>query len=59
MAFDVKTLKSELMPSHYGDMLLPIGVVGILLIMLLPLPAFLLDLFLSLSLIIAILILLF
>ena len=46
------------MPSHYGDMLLPVGVVGILLIMLLPLPAFLLDVFLSLSLTIAILILL-
>ncbi len=46
------------MPSHYGDMLLPVGVVGILLIMLLPLPSFLLDVFLSFSLTIAILILL-
>ncbi len=58
MALDTKAIKAQLMPSHYGDMLLPIGVVGILLIMLLPLPAFLLDLFLSLSLIVAILILL-
>ncbi|GJL53250.1 MAG: flagellar biosynthesis protein FlhA [Nitrospirales bacterium] len=46
------------MPSHYGDMLLPIGVVGILLIMLLPLPSLLLDLLLSFSLVMAILVLL-
>ena len=46
------------MPSHYGDVLLPVGVVSILMLMLIPLPAFLLDLFLSFSLTIAILILL-
>ena len=41
MAFDVERLKSELMPAHYGDVILPVGVVGLLLLMLLPLPPFL------------------
>ena len=34
MAFDSERLKQELTPSHYGDVLLPIGVVGLLLVML-------------------------
>ena len=46
MAFDSQSLKQELTPGHYGDVLLPVGVVGLLLLMLLPLPPFLLDLFL-------------
>ncbi len=58
MAFDSDRLKSELMPAHYGDVLLPMGVVGLLLLMLLPLPPFLLDLFLSFSITLAVLILL-
>ena len=58
MAFDTERLKTELTPSHYGDVLLPVGVVGMLLLMLLPLPTFLLDLFLSFSITLAVLILL-
>lgn len=58
MAFDPQKLKHELTPTHYGDVLLPVGVVGMLLLMLLPLPPFLLDLFLSFSMTLAILILL-
>ncbi len=58
MAFDSQTLKQELTPGHYGDVLLPVGVVGLLLLMLLPLPPFLLDLFLSFSITLAVLILL-
>lgn len=58
MAFDSQKLRSELTPAHYGDVLLPIGVVGMLLLMLLPLPSFLLDLFLSFSITLAVLILL-
>jgi flagellar biosynthesis protein FlhA len=58
MAFDSQQLKKELTPAHYGDVLLPVGVVGMLLLMLLPLPSFLLDLFLSFSMTLAILILL-
>ena len=49
MAFDSAQLKRDLTPAHYGDVLLPVGVVGLLLLMLLPLPPFLLDLFLSFS----------
>ena len=58
MAFDSQKLRNELTPAHYGDVLLPIGVVGMLLLMLLPLPSFLLDLFLSFSITLAVLILL-
>ncbi|MCW5783897.1 MAG: flagellar biosynthesis protein FlhA [Nitrospirales bacterium] len=58
MAFDSQKLRDELTPAHYGDVLLPIGVVGMLLLMLLPLPSFLLDLFLSFSITLAVLILL-
>ncbi len=58
MAFDSGKLKLELTPAHYGDVLLPIGVVGLLLLMLLPLPSFMLDLFLSFSITLAMLILL-
>ena len=58
MAFDSHKLRHELTPAHYGDVLLPIGVVGMLLLMLLPLPSFLLDLFLSFSITLAVLILL-
>jgi flagellar biosynthesis protein FlhA len=58
MAFDSQKLRHELTPAHYGDVLLPIGVVGMLLLMLLPLPSFLLDLFLSFSITLAVLILL-
>ena len=58
MAISISALKEDLMPSHYGDVLLPIGVVGILMLMLLPLPPLLLDLFLTFSLTVAILILL-
>ena len=58
MAFDTERLKTELTPSHYGDVLLPVGVVGLLVLMLLPLPTFLLDLFLSFSITLAVLILL-
>jgi flagellar biosynthesis protein FlhA len=58
MAFDSQRLRHELTPAHYGDVLLPIGVVGMLLLMLLPLPPFLLDLFLSFSITLAVLILL-
>ncbi len=58
MAFDSQKLRKELTPAHYGDVLLPIGVVGMLLLMLLPLPSFLLDLFLSFSITLAVLILL-
>jgi flagellar biosynthesis protein FlhA len=58
MAFDSEKLKFELTPSHYGDILLPLGVVGLLLLMLLPLPPFLLDLFLTFSITLTMLILL-
>ncbi len=58
MAFDSERLKQALTPAHYGDVLLPIGVVGLLLLMLLPLPPFMLDLLLSFSITLAILILL-
>ncbi len=58
MAFDTDKMKLELTPAHYGDVLLPIGVVGLLLLMLLPLPSFMLDLFLSFSITLAMLILL-
>ncbi|MDH5587491.1 MAG: flagellar biosynthesis protein FlhA [Nitrospirota bacterium] len=58
MAFDSEKMKLELTPAHYGDVLLPIGVVGLLLLMLLPLPSFMLDLFLSFSITLAMLILL-
>ncbi len=58
MAFDSERLKLELTPSHYGDVLLPVGVVGLLLVMLLPLPPFMLDLLLSFSITLAMLILL-
>ena len=58
MAFDSERLKHELTPAHYGDVLLPIGVVGLLLLMLLPLPPFMLDLLLSFSITLAMLILL-
>jgi flagellar biosynthesis protein FlhA len=58
MAFDTEKLKQELTPAHYGDVLLPVGVVGLLLLMLLPLPPFLLDLFLSFSITLSMLILL-
>jgi flagellar biosynthesis protein FlhA len=58
MAFDSAKFKLELTPAHYGDVLLPIGVVGLLLLMLLPLPPFMLDLFLSFSITLAMLILL-
>ncbi|MEX2493424.1 MAG: flagellar biosynthesis protein FlhA [Nitrospirales bacterium] len=51
-------MKLELTPAHYGDVLLPIGVVGLLVLMLLPLPSFMLDLFLSFSITLAMLILL-
>ena len=34
MAFDSKIFKQEFTPSHYGDVLLPVGVVGVLLLML-------------------------
>ena len=50
--------KSDITAKHYGDILLPIGVVGILMLMLVPLPTLLLDLFLSFSLTMSILILL-
>ncbi len=58
MAIDSEKMKLELTPAHYGDVLLPVGVVGLLLLMLLPLPPFLLDLFLSFSITLAMLILL-
>jgi flagellar biosynthesis protein FlhA len=58
MAFDSDRFKLEMTPAHYGDVLLPIGVVGLLLLMLLPLPPFMLDLLLSFSITLAILILL-
>ena len=58
MSFDSQKLRDELTPAHYGDVLLPIGVVGMLLLMLLPLPSFLLDLFLTFSITLAVLILL-
>ncbi len=58
MAFDSERLRQELTPAHYGDVLLPIGVVGLLLLMLLPLPPFMLDLLLSFSITLAMLILL-
>ena len=58
MLFDSEKLKLELTPAHYGDVLLPIGVVGLLLLMLLPLPPFMLDLLLSFSITLAMLILL-
>ena len=58
MAFDTKMLQQEMTPSHYGDVLLPVGVVGVLMLMMLPLPPFLLDLFLSFSLTVSMLILL-
>ncbi|MGD9849779.1 MAG: flagellar biosynthesis protein FlhA [Nitrospirales bacterium] len=58
MDFDSKQLKADLTPAHYGDVLLPVGVIGMLLVMLLPLPSLLLDLFLSFSITLALLILL-
>jgi flagellar biosynthesis protein FlhA len=58
MAFDSEQFKQDLTPAHYGDVLLPIGVVGLLLLMLLPLPPFMLDLLLSFSITLAMLILL-
>ena len=58
MAFDSEELKRALTPAHYGDVLLPVGVVGLLLLMLIPLPPFMLDLFLSFSITLAMLILL-
>jgi flagellar biosynthesis protein FlhA len=58
MAFDSERFKQEMTPAHYGDVLLPIGVVGLLLLMLLPLPPFMLDLLLSFSITLAMLILL-
>jgi len=58
MAFDSEKFKLEMTPAHYGDVLLPVGVVGLLLLMLLPLPPFMLDLFLSFSITLAMLILL-
>lgn len=58
MSFDSQKLRDELTPAHYGDVLLPVGVVGLLLLMLIPLPAFLLDLFLSFSVTLTMLILL-
>ena len=58
MASTSERFKQELTPAHYGDVLLPIGVVGLLLLMLLPLPPFMLDLLLSFSITLAMLILL-
>ena len=58
MAFDSERFKQELTPAHYGDVLLPIGVVGLLLLMLVPLSPFVLDLLLSFSITLAMLILL-
>lgn len=58
MVEKITTRKSDITAKHYGDILLPIGVVGILMLMLVPLPTLLLDLFLSLSLTMSILILL-
>ena len=58
MDFNSKQLKADLTPAHYGDVLLPVGVIGLLLVMLIPLPSFLLDLFLSFSITLALLILL-
>jgi flagellar biosynthesis protein FlhA len=58
MAFDSEKLRLELTPDHYGDVLLPVGVVGLLLLMLIPLPPVMLDLFLSFSITLAMLILL-
>ncbi|MGE0472590.1 MAG: flagellar biosynthesis protein FlhA [Nitrospirales bacterium] len=58
MEFNSKQLKDDLTPAHYGDVLLPVGVIGMLLVMLLPLPPLLLDLFLSFSITLALLILL-
>jgi len=58
MEFNSKQLRADLTPAHYGDVLLPMGVIGLLLVMLIPLPPFLLDLFLSFSITLALLILL-
>jgi len=58
MSFDSQKMRDELTPAHYGDVLLPVGVVGLLLLMLIPLPAFMLDLFLSFSVTLTMLILL-
>jgi flagellar biosynthesis protein FlhA len=58
MVEKISESKSDMTAKHYGDVLLPVGVVGILMLMLLPLPPLLLDLFLSLSMTMAILILL-
>lgn len=58
MDFNSKQLKADLTPAHFGDVLLPVGVIGLLLVMLIPLPSFLLDLFLSFSITLALLILL-
>ncbi|MCA9460570.1 MAG: flagellar biosynthesis protein FlhA [Nitrospira sp.] len=58
MDINSKQLKADLTPAHFGDVLLPVGVIGLLLVMLIPLPSFLLDLFLSFSITLALLILL-
>lgn len=58
MAAKPKPVASESASQHYGDILLPVGVIGILMLMLLPLPPILLDLFLSFSITLSILILL-
>ncbi|RMH05431.1 MAG: flagellar biosynthesis protein FlhA [Nitrospirae bacterium] len=58
MATHTNVAALEGQSRHYGDLLLPIGVVGLLMLMLLPLPPLLLDLFLSFSITISILILL-
>ena len=58
MDINSKQLKADLTPAHFGDVLLPVGVIGLLLVMLIPFPSFLLDLFLSFSITLALLILL-
>ena len=34
--FNSKQLKADLTPAHFGDVLLPVGVIGLLLVMLIP-----------------------
>lgn len=56
MGDSMKSVEETPPAQSYSDMLLPLGVIGVLMLMLLPLPPLLLDLFLSFSLTLSILV---
>ena len=56
MANAMNTIENTQPAQSYSDLLLPLGVIGVLMLMLLPLPPLLLDLFLSFSLTLSILV---